>query len=293
MLFAGNSNRTPCKRRRQFSRRSDQLPSIPLADISVSDIYFLLQKGFLLRCTPPHRTRTFKASLPLSAAVFAILLSLAPGEKHGYAIMKDVSQEEGGALRMGPGTLYGSLDRLMERGLVEETGETDNDRRRYYRLTEFGRRVLGAETARLIEPCSQPAVTAFSIREVAHELERSPHLFDLSLRSWAVSTGLSGSQCGTDAAVRSRRISRSMPLALFILPDPLYRPDPILHKGALRHVARTNWKTRHCCSCPWTGSPSNPAGWSVHAGHAATLAQRCRPATATDGQPRRIPPRRR
>jgi DNA-binding PadR family transcriptional regulator len=87
--------------------------------------------------------------LPLSAAVFAILLSLAPGEKHGYAIMKDVSQDEGGALRMGPGTLYGSLDRLMERGLVEETGETDNDRRRYYRLTEFGRRALGAETTRL------------------------------------------------------------------------------------------------------------------------------------------------
>lgn len=87
--------------------------------------------------------------LPLTAAVFSILLSLAPGEKHGYAIMKDVSREEGGSISMGPGTLYGSLDRMMQRGLVEETGLTDDERRRYYRLTDFGRRVLGAETGRL------------------------------------------------------------------------------------------------------------------------------------------------
>ena len=87
--------------------------------------------------------------LPLSAAVFAILLALAGEEKHGYAIMKDVGLEGGGALRMGPGTLYGSLDRMMQNGLVEETGFTDDERRRYYRLTEFGSRVLSAESRRL------------------------------------------------------------------------------------------------------------------------------------------------
>lgn len=87
--------------------------------------------------------------LPLSAAVFAILLALAGEEKHGYAIMKDVGLEGGGALRMGPGTLYGSLDRMMQNGLVEETGITDDERRRYYRLTEFGSRVLSAESRRL------------------------------------------------------------------------------------------------------------------------------------------------
>ncbi len=87
--------------------------------------------------------------LPLSAAVFSILLSLAGGERHGYAIMKEVSLADGGAISMGPGTLYGSLDRMMQRGLVEETGQTDDERRRYYRLTDLGRRILSAETSRL------------------------------------------------------------------------------------------------------------------------------------------------
>lgn len=89
------------------------------------------------------------SAIPLSAAVFAILLALAGSEKHGYAIMKEVSLPEGGGLIMGPGTLYGSLDRMMEGGLVEETGATDNERRRYYRITSFGRRILAAEVARL------------------------------------------------------------------------------------------------------------------------------------------------
>jgi DNA-binding PadR family transcriptional regulator len=96
----------------------------------------------------PHSPNP-EALLPLSAAVFAIMLALAGEEKHGYAIMKDVGLEEGGTLRMGPGTLYGSLDRMMQNGLVEETGFTDDERRRYYRLTEFGSRVLSAESRRL------------------------------------------------------------------------------------------------------------------------------------------------
>ncbi len=86
---------------------------------------------------------------PLSPAVFAILLSLARGEKHGYQIMKDVRAPEGGGVQMGPGTLYGSLDRMMRDCLVEETGITDDERRRYYRLTARGDFALVAELRRL------------------------------------------------------------------------------------------------------------------------------------------------
>ncbi len=93
-------------------------------------------------------TQTVPAS-PLSPAVFAILFSLAEGEKHGYLIMKDARTPEGGGIRIGPGTLYGSLDRMMRDGLVEETGTTDDERRRYYRLTQRGHTVLAVELARL------------------------------------------------------------------------------------------------------------------------------------------------
>ncbi|MBZ5504969.1 MAG: PadR family transcriptional regulator [Acidobacteriia bacterium] len=87
--------------------------------------------------------------LPLSPVVFSILLVLAGSEKHGYAIMKEAALPEGGGVTMGPGTLYGSLDRMMRSGLVEETGFTDNERRRYYRITKFGSEVFSAEAARL------------------------------------------------------------------------------------------------------------------------------------------------
>jgi DNA-binding PadR family transcriptional regulator len=86
---------------------------------------------------------------PLSPAVFAILLSLAEGDKHGYAIMKDARSPQGGGVQMGPGTLYGSLDRMMRDGLVEESGQSDDERRRYYRLTSLGRTTLAAELERL------------------------------------------------------------------------------------------------------------------------------------------------
>jgi DNA-binding PadR family transcriptional regulator len=85
----------------------------------------------------------------LSPAVFAILLSLAEGEKHGYLIMKDARAPQGGGVRLGPGTLYGSLERMMRDGLVEESGVSDDERRRYYRLTGLGRATLGAELKRL------------------------------------------------------------------------------------------------------------------------------------------------
>lgn len=87
--------------------------------------------------------------LPLTPAVFAILLALAGTEKHGYAIMKEAALPEGGGVPMGPGTLYGSLDRMLRSGLVEETGATDNERRRYYRITRFGGEVFHAEASRL------------------------------------------------------------------------------------------------------------------------------------------------
>ncbi len=100
---------------------------------------------------------------PLTPAVFAILLSLAEGErtgspstgpgrwggKHGYLIMKDARAPQGGGLRMGPGTLYGSLERMMRDGLVEESGNSDDERRRYYRLTQQGHSVLAVELERL------------------------------------------------------------------------------------------------------------------------------------------------
>src|ERR1700729_375301 len=86
---------------------------------------------------------------PLTPAVFAILLSLAEGEKHGYIIMKDARTPQGGGVHLGPGTLYGSLDRMMRDGLVEESGVSDDERRRYYRLTKLGRTVLAVELQRL------------------------------------------------------------------------------------------------------------------------------------------------
>jgi DNA-binding PadR family transcriptional regulator len=92
--------------------------------------------------------------LPLTPAVFHILLSLADAERHGYGIMKQVEADTDGRVRMGPGTLYGTIKRLLAAGLVVETEERpdpemDDERRRYYRLTDWGRRVLTAETERL------------------------------------------------------------------------------------------------------------------------------------------------
>lgn len=92
--------------------------------------------------------------VPLSPQVFHILLALATGERHGYGIILDVERDTGGAVRLGPGTLYGALKRLVAEGWVRETvrrrdpGHGD-ERRRYYALTEAGRRVLAAESQRL------------------------------------------------------------------------------------------------------------------------------------------------
>jgi DNA-binding PadR family transcriptional regulator len=93
--------------------------------------------------------------LPLTPAVFHILLALADGEKHGYAIMQEVETLTDGKIRLGPGTLYGSIKRLLAGGMIEESDERpdpelDDERRRYYRLTDFGQRVVTAEAERLL-----------------------------------------------------------------------------------------------------------------------------------------------
>jgi len=92
--------------------------------------------------------------LPLTPAVFHILLVLAGEPQHGYAVMKAVDQLTQGQIKMGPGTFYGSIKRMLKAGLIEESGERpdpvlDDERRRYYRLTPFGQQVLRAETERL------------------------------------------------------------------------------------------------------------------------------------------------
>lgn len=90
--------------------------------------------------------------LPLSPAILHILLALAGEERHGYGIMQDVARQSDGQYRLGPGTLYDNLQKLVNHEMVEESSRRtadDDPRRRYYRLTSFGRRVLTAEIARL------------------------------------------------------------------------------------------------------------------------------------------------
>jgi DNA-binding PadR family transcriptional regulator len=94
--------------------------------------------------------------LPLTPAVFHVLLALAGGELHGYAIMQEVAAHTDGQIKMGPGTLYGTVKRLLEAQLIEESDERpdphlDDERRRYYRLTGVGEQVVKAEARRYAE----------------------------------------------------------------------------------------------------------------------------------------------
>ena len=86
--------------------------------------------------------------------MFHVLLAIADKERHGYEIMQEVQERTEGSVRLGPGTLYGSIKRMLADGLIEESGdrpdpEFDDERRRYYRLTDFGYRVAKAESERL------------------------------------------------------------------------------------------------------------------------------------------------
>jgi len=99
-----------------------------------------------------------QALLPLAPAFLHILIALGEGERHGYAIMQDVAARTDGRVQMSPGTLYGSIKRMLADGLIEEltTGAAGADeRRRFYCLTKFGRRVAAAEADRLTALLSQ------------------------------------------------------------------------------------------------------------------------------------------
>jgi DNA-binding PadR family transcriptional regulator len=103
---------------------------------------------------PPTRIST--AELPLAPAVFHILLALADGDAHGYRIRADVIERSNGTLRLDPGSLYRIIARLTEDGLIDESPrrpkpDEDDERRRYYRLTPLGRRILVAETNRMAD----------------------------------------------------------------------------------------------------------------------------------------------
>ncbi len=88
--------------------------------------------------------------LPLPPAVLHILIALGEGEKHGYAVMQEVAERTGGKVRMSPGTLYGSIRKMLDEGLIEEFfHRSEDERRRYYRVTKFGRSVAAAEAERL------------------------------------------------------------------------------------------------------------------------------------------------
>ena len=94
--------------------------------------------------------------LPLPPATFHILLALADADRHGYAIIQDVGARTGGELRLSAGTLYRSIQRMLEQGLLVETRdrpapEEDDERRRYYRITPFGTSVAKAEAKRLAD----------------------------------------------------------------------------------------------------------------------------------------------
>jgi len=94
--------------------------------------------------------------LPLPSATFHILVALADEDLHGYAVIKDVAARTGGILKLSPGTLYRSIDRMVQQGLIREIStrqarDMDDERRRYYRITAFGREVAMAESRRLAQ----------------------------------------------------------------------------------------------------------------------------------------------
>ena len=110
-----------------------------------------------------------KKFLPLPSAVFQILVALADQDRHGYAIMQDVAFRTGGRMRLSPGTLYGAIKRMLADELIVEVEErphpdTDDERRRYYRLTRFGRQVAEAEADRLATLVRQARAAGLTLR---------------------------------------------------------------------------------------------------------------------------------
>jgi DNA-binding PadR family transcriptional regulator len=102
--------------------------------------------------------------LPLTSAVFHILIALADRDRHGYSIMQDVAARTGGKVQLSAGTLYSSIRRMLEQGLIEELADSpdpssNDERRRYYRLTRFGKRAAAAEVERLNAMLKQARAT--------------------------------------------------------------------------------------------------------------------------------------
>ena len=115
----------------------------------------------------PKEQPDLEGFLPLGQAALYILLALAAEERHGYGIMLEAARQSGGKYKPGPGTLYDNLRKLIDQGMIQEarrSGAAEDPRRRYYRLTSFGRRVLAADIERL------EAV----VREARSRLRRSP-----------------------------------------------------------------------------------------------------------------------
>lgn len=105
--------------------------------------------------------------LPLPSATFHILMAVAAEDRHGYAIIQDVEHRTGGTLRLSAGTLYRSIQRMLEQGLLVETTERpapefDDERRRYYRITEFGAAVARAEARRLSDLVGMARASGFA-----------------------------------------------------------------------------------------------------------------------------------
>jgi DNA-binding PadR family transcriptional regulator len=120
---------------------------------------------------PKKHIPAAKDLLPLSPTLFHLLLALGEGERHGYALKREIVRRTNGAINPGAGVLYGTINRMLEEGLIEESEERpdahlDDERRRYYRITAFGRLVAQAEAVRMRE-LVQIADDAFGLPERA------------------------------------------------------------------------------------------------------------------------------
>ena len=113
------------------------------------------------------RDESVEALLPLPPVTFHILMALADHDRHGYAIIREVAERTGGDVKIGAGTLYRSIQRMLEQGLIVETGERpapeiDDERRRYYRIAPFGVEVAKAEAKRLSQMIELARISGFA-----------------------------------------------------------------------------------------------------------------------------------
>jgi DNA-binding MarR family transcriptional regulator len=132
------SRQAPSPRLDRRERRIDR----PVRNVQGSPLDYIRHGYMLARMGKPE------PQVPLTPAVFHILLALFGQERHGYDIMQQVKSDSQGTVKMGPGTLYGSLDRMIDAGLVTK-GNTQDPRRIYYKLTTLGQATLRVETERL------------------------------------------------------------------------------------------------------------------------------------------------